>query len=96
MCLQLTAPVNGQIAYSTDQTPDFDFGTVVTYTCDRGYGLNDGDSERMCGGDGGTSNGMWSGISPSCECKEKILIFLFNTSEYCCKFSTVSSLICPP
>ena len=71
MCVELTAPANGQIAYSTDQTPDFDFGTVVTYTCDRGYGISGGDSERLCGGDGSTSNGMWSEVAPSCERKEK-------------------------
>ena len=72
MCLELNASAKGQIEYSTDQTPDFDFGTIATYRCDRGYGISGGNGIRMCGGDVSSSVGLWSGIDPSCERKEYI------------------------
>ena len=56
---------NGQISYSTDTTAPFDYGTVVTFTCNTGFSLS-GDSMRSCGGDGSSQSGVWSGSSPVC------------------------------
>ena len=89
MCLELTAPANGQIEYNTDQTPDFDFGTVATYHCDRGYGISGGNGVRMCGGDVSSFVGLWSGIDPSCERKEYIII------SYIIKIFVAHPCVCP-
>ncbi len=66
MCIDLPAPDNGRITYSTDTTSLYDFGTVATYECDIGFGLNGGVVTRTCRGDDSDSDGTWSGIAPSC------------------------------
>ena len=43
-------------------------GGIATYTCDPGFVLV-GESTRNC-----SSDGTWSGMPPTCECK-----FIFST-----------------
>ena len=66
MCPDIADPVNGQINFSLDVLAPFDFGTVATYSCCTGFGLNGGDVTRMCEGDGSSSIGEWSGTAPTC------------------------------
>ena len=54
-CGGLSVPSNGQISITATT-----FGSVATYSCDRGYTL-DGNTSRIC-----QSNGQWSGPQPSC------------------------------
>ena len=61
MCPGLPLLVNGVISYSDTLA----FGAMATYTCDTGYGLS-GDMTRSCGGDGSSTNGVWSGFAPTC------------------------------
>ena len=65
MCPDIAEPVNGQINFSLDVLAPFDFGTVATYSCDTGFGLNGGDVTRMCEGDGSGPIGEWSGDGSS-------------------------------
>ncbi len=39
-CHTLPDVPNGFITYSTDDTPDYDLGTVATYACDPGFVLD--------------------------------------------------------
>ena len=64
-CHSLGTIANGQVTDSTDTTSPSDFGTVATFTCNTGFGL-DGDRMRTCGGDGSSRSGVWSGSSPMC------------------------------
>ena len=66
-CSSLLGPDNGQVTYSTDTTSPFDIGTMATYSCNTGFGLSGGDATRSCGGDGSSPNGIWSGMSPTCQ-----------------------------
>ena len=61
----LLHPTDGEVSYST--ASPFLTQTVATYTCDRGFRLTGGDMTRTCGGDGSSSDGMWSGTPPICE-----------------------------
>ena len=63
LCPALTNPDNGMVTWDS-LAP----GGVATYTCDPGFIL-DGESTRTCG-----SDGTWSGMAPTCECK-----FIFST-----------------
>ena len=56
--------------YSIASSPYFS-GTVATFSCNDGFGLSGGDGMRTCGGDGSSSDGMWSGTSPTCDCMLK-------------------------
>ena len=68
MCSSLTAPLNGDIAYSIGMTDGlYETGTMVVYSCQSGYGLNGGNLVRTCGGDGSSEEGTWSGDAPFCE-----------------------------
>ena len=53
------------IAYDSNTTSPFDFGTTATYTCIEGYTLS-GSETRMCKGDGLSVQGEWSGTTPIC------------------------------
>ena len=66
-CLALAHPDNGRITYATDRTPNFDYETNATYSCDFSFGLSGGDAIRTCGGDGSSPSGQWSGNAPTCE-----------------------------
>ena len=61
MCPSLTAPSNGSISYAEDMTADFEFMTTVTYSCNSGFALLEGDSMRECLG-----KNEWSGSPPLC------------------------------
>ncbi len=65
-CPALSDPTNGQVTFATDPTVPYDYGTVATYSCGTGFGLS-GDIMRTCGGDGLTTDGVWSGIESTCE-----------------------------
>ena len=43
------------------------FGTLATYVCNTGYGLNGGNMISVCSGEELNPNGTWSGIPPSCK-----------------------------
>ena len=62
--MQLTSINSGQISYDSSELV---FGTTATYSCDTGFGLSGGDRERVCGGNGSSSNGVWNGVAPNCE-----------------------------
>ncbi len=66
MCNELEAIANGIISYAPDnQGPEYDLGTVATYSCDDGFILI-GSSNRVCEDDGDIL-GTFAGIAPSCE-----------------------------
>ena len=57
-CSPLTDPTNGQI-----DTPSIIFGSVATYSCDKGYRTRlSGQSMTIC-----QANGTWSGSTPTCK-----------------------------
>ena len=66
-CQGLTTPVNGVIQYTPSSSAPYDFGTIVSYQCNTGFGLIGGDATRSCGGDGSSPNGVWSGTPPTCQ-----------------------------
>ena len=72
-CEPLQAISNGMISYSTSGSPNYELGTVATYSCNPGYSLNldNGGSEtRTCVDDGdGDAEGIFNGRAPSCICK---------------------------
>ena len=69
-CPALTAPMNGQVSYATDTTPNFEIDTVATFTCDSGFSLNGGVSTLTCADDDQMDNvGTWGGTEPTCQRK---------------------------
>lgn len=54
-CGTLTAPSNGGVT-----VPSTTYGSIATYGCNQGYGLNGG-TTRSCGADGN-----WTGAAPTC------------------------------
>ena len=68
-CSQLSAIVNGgPIDYSdipVNKSSDLSVGTVATYHCSEGFSLV-GDVKRVCGGNGSSPAGVWSGSQPVC------------------------------
>ena len=62
-CSDLPALTNGMILYNMGTASLRPVDTVATCTCDTGYTLNGG-STRTCG-----SDGVWSGLAPTCQCK---------------------------
>ena len=54
-CETLDSILNGKITGNTT------YGSIVTYSCNPGYGLN-GSSVRLC-----RSDKSWSGSPPTCE-----------------------------
>ena len=62
MCPSLTAPSNGSISYTEDMTADFEFMITVTYSCNSGFALLEGDAKRVC-----VRNNEWSGTVPICQ-----------------------------
>ena len=67
MCSKLDVIENGSISYSPDSGgPVYDFGTVATYACDRGFQLV-GSSNRTCGGVSSSTMGTFNGSAPACK-----------------------------
>lgn len=56
-CGRLMDPANGRIEYSST-TPL----SVAVYICLSGFGITNGQTERVC-----QENGTWSGFDPVCE-----------------------------
>ncbi len=69
-CSDLTVPANGMISYNMGTTSLRPVNTVATYTCVTGYTLNGG-STRTC-----ESDGVWSGLAPTCQGKEYKLVLM--------------------
>ena len=79
-CSSIPPPQNGRIIFAGSGTAPFDYGTTAMYSCDSGYVLiSDGDSGsgygrngitcdpvRVCGSDGTSTVGEWSGDSLAC------------------------------
>ncbi len=63
ICIDLTTPTNGMIAYDMGTMDARPLNTVATYTlsCDTGY--MPGDITRVC------VYGTWSGSDSTCECE---------------------------
>ncbi len=68
ICFALVDPINGRVSYSSAAAP-YAAGTVATYSCGDGYGLIGGDVMSTCGGDGSSTNGVWDGVVPTCQCE---------------------------
>ena len=56
-CGNLTDPNNGRVTHLSAT-----FQSVAEYTCDVGFTLSGQSATRTC-----QSNGVWSGIQPSCQ-----------------------------
>ena len=67
-CPELDDTINGMVEWNS-----LSLGSVANYTCDPGFILV-GDRTRICG-----SNGIWSGMAPTCERK---LIFSTISLKY--------------
>ena len=70
-CPSLKLPENGMIKYSRNATNGlYIYGTVATYSCSPGFGLNSTQC-RECVGDGSSGTvGRFNGSEPSCQGKE--------------------------
>ena len=67
MCPDISDPDFGQIAFTTDNTAPFEDGTTALYSCNSGYVLSSaGINPRVCGGDGSSSVGEWTGAALTC------------------------------
>ena len=86
MCAELSTPTNGAILYSTNMTAPYNFGTKATYVCDSGFGISGGDRIRTCGGMVTHTEGIWSGVAATCECKLHVHYYVFAPiSLFVCK-----------
>ena len=65
-CQDVADPYDGQIEFQPDRLAPFDYGTRAVYTCKGGYSLRASESERVCGGDGLSTEGVWSGEDYIC------------------------------
>ena len=77
-CHTITPPVNGQVSFSSGTTSTHFFGTVATFSCTSGFGLL-GNMTRVCGGNGSSSSGVWSGSPPICIGIYKATVLLYST-----------------
>ena len=98
--MELEAIENGMISYAIDNVgPEYDIGTVATYSCDPGFQLNteSEDEMRTCtdGGDG--VGGVFIGVAPTCDRKCSLLIFILWTYCKLCSLSPASppAILCP-
>ena len=68
-CLSLNEIENGVILYANDTTPQYELGTVATYSCNTGFGLDlsNGSETRTCVDDGdNNAEGIFDLMPPSC------------------------------
>ena len=68
-CPPLQPIANGFITYSPDNTPDYDIGTLATYTCDEGFAFASALTIQLrnCNDDDGMDAiGVWGGSAPTC------------------------------
>lgn len=61
MCPPLSSPDNGKLLANKEI---YHFGDLVRFQCDFGYVMA-GSSALLC-----TSNGVWNGTMPECQCKQ--------------------------
>ena len=67
-CPSLDPPDNGMISYSRNtKSGSYILGTVATYSCSPGFGLNSSQS-RVCVNN--EAVGRFNGSEPSCESKD--------------------------
>ena len=67
MCSDELMLINGMISYvgDDDDAVPYDYNTMATHTCNEGFFMASGNSQRTCG-DGEGVNGEWSGMAPMC------------------------------
>ncbi len=68
-CPPLQLIANGFITYNPDNTPDYDIGTLATYTCDEGFAFASSLTIQLrnCNDDDGMDAiGVWGGSAPTC------------------------------
>ena len=71
MCPVLPDIEHGNIEYSAagnNNSATHYLGTIATYRCSFGFGLN-GTLRRVCVGNGDGTMGMFNGSDPTCEIK---------------------------
>ena len=77
-CLPLPPIANGDITHAPDMVPNYELGTVATYSCDAGFVLDfslGGTMTRTCVDDGDNdAEGIFDGQAPACVCKFKQVI----------------------
>ena len=71
------APRNGDIDCSLGDDGEANPGDSCTYTCDNGFGLQDGSTTRTCQNDG-----TWSGTEPRCRRGIVVLIICRDAVKY--------------
>ncbi len=73
-CPPLPEIANGMISYSPDNTPDYNIGTVASYSCNQGYelvrNLSSRSVVRTCLDAGDGSGGTFTGQDPTCKRKQ--------------------------
>ena len=77
-CCTLPDIPNGFITYSTDNTPNYDLGTVATYACDPGFVLDlslGGSEMRTCVDDDmdNDAEGVFDNQAPICVRKSHLV-----------------------
>ncbi len=100
-CPELVVPENGYTAFSTDLDAPYDLGVTATYSCADGFSMENGDSERTCGYDGGSTVGQWSGDAPVCVGEPTnqhtwthIGYWIFNYDYTCMHVTVLYNIIC--
>ena len=78
-CADLADITNGYVAYSG--TTPHQSGDVATYVCDTGYVASHSIS-RVCGSNGLSPVGVWSGTVASCDGKD-VEMFVHNQLATC-------------
>ena len=66
-CASLPLVSNGVVVYSTPGPSLYPFGATARYSCNAGFGLSTMATTLTCGGDGSSTNGVWSGMPPTCD-----------------------------
>ncbi len=87
-CLSLPAIDNGNIQYAPDNAPDYDLGTVATYTCNEGFVLDlsavDASAIRTCVDDNDNdAEGIFDRQAPICVRKCIHSACLYFSSRKC-------------
>ena len=83
-CLPLPPIANGGITYAPDMIPNYELGTVATYSCDAGFVLDfslGGTMMRTCVDDGDNdAEGIFDGQAPTCvrKFKQSVQNFPYN------------------
>ena len=68
MCSELPALENRAISYIPDnEGPDYNLGTVATYTCNVGFALVGEDRTRTCEDVSNGLSGEFNGTAPTCQ-----------------------------